>query len=56
MAKTMTCPCGKQLAGRTDDDFVSAVDAHLQAAHEGRTYPASMILQMAQTIPDDQLP
>jgi hypothetical protein len=56
MAKMLMCPCGEQLVGRTDDDFVTAVDAHLQAAHEGRTYPASMILQMAQPYPDDQLP
>ena len=52
MAKMLTCPCGEQLVGRTDDEFVTTVDAHLQAAHEGRTYPASMILQMAQTVPD----
>lgn len=56
MGKVLMCPCGEQLVGRTDDDFVSTVDAHLQAAHAGRTYPASMILQMAQPFPDDQLP
>ncbi len=49
------CPCGAQLVGRTDDDFVAAVDGHLQAKHEGRTYPASMILSMAQPFPDDEI-
>lgn len=56
MGKSLTCPCGQLLVGRTDDAFVSAVDAHLQSAHEGRTYPASMILQMAQPYPDDDIP
>lgn len=56
MGKSLTCPCGQLLVGRTDDAFVSAVDAHLQSAHEGRTYPASMILQMATPYPDDQIP
>lgn len=56
MGKMLMCPCGEQLVGRSDDDFVSAVDAHLQAAHEGRTYPGSMILSMAQPYPDDKIP
>ena len=56
MGKMLMCPCGEQLVGRTDDEFVSAVDGHLQAKHEGRTYPGSMILQMAQDFPDDQIP
>ena len=56
MAKSLTCPCGELIIGANDDAFVSAVDAHLQAVHEGRTYPASMILQMASPYPDDQVP
>lgn len=56
MGKMLMCPCGAQLVGRTDDDFVTAVDGHLQQNHDGRTYPATMILQMAQDFPDDQIP
>lgn len=56
MAKMLMCPCGEQLVGRTDDDLVTSVDTHLQTAHEGRTYPASMILQMAKPFPDDLVP
>lgn len=56
MGKMLMCPCGQQLVGRTDDEFVSAVDGHLQSMHEGRTYPGSMILQMATDYPDDQIP
>ncbi|MCD9199148.1 hypothetical protein [Aeromicrobium wangtongii] len=53
MAKMMSCPCGQQLVGRTDDDFVGAVDAHLRDAHGGRSYPREAILSMATSIPDD---
>jgi len=56
MGKMLRCPCGQQLVGRTDDEFVSAVDSHLRTMHEGRTYPGSMILSMAQEFPDDQIP
>jgi hypothetical protein len=56
MAKILTCPCGAQLVGRTDDEFVSTVDAHLKEAHEGRMYPADMILAMSKDVPDDQVP
>lgn len=52
----MTCPCGQPLMGKTDDVFVSTVDAHLQEMHDGRTYPGSMILAMAQEYPDDKIP
>jgi hypothetical protein len=55
MAKMMTCPCGQRLVGRTDDEFVGAVDAHLRESHGGRSYPAEAILQMASTIPDDDV-
>lgn len=51
MAKLLTCPCGTPITGR-DDEFVARVDAHLQAEHAGRTYPADMILAMASDIDD----
>ena len=53
MAKILVCPCGEQLVGATDDEFVGKVDAHLREMHEGRTYPANMILSMAKDHPDD---
>ncbi|WP_168217177.1 hypothetical protein [Aeromicrobium chenweiae] len=53
MAKMMMCPCGERLVGRTDEDFVGAVDAHLRDNHGGRSYPADAILSMATSIPDD---
>jgi hypothetical protein len=56
MAKMLMCPCGEKLVGRTDDEFVSTVDNHLQTMHEGRSYPGSMILQMATEIPDEEIP
>jgi CO dehydrogenase/acetyl-CoA synthase beta subunit len=56
MGKIMTCPCGQPLMARTDDQFVSIVDAHLQEMHQGRTYPGEMILMMATSYPDDEIP
>jgi hypothetical protein len=31
--KTMNCPCGEKLSGETDEEFVTAVKAHLSTAH-----------------------
>lgn len=31
--KVMTCPCGQELRGETDDDFVATVTAHVAASH-----------------------
>ncbi len=31
--KTMTCPCGEQITGENDEQFVAAVNAHMETAH-----------------------
>ena len=54
MAKMLTCPCGEQIIAR-DDEIVTKANAHLEAQHEGRTYPDDMILAMTIDMPDSVL-
>lgn len=46
----MTCPCGEKLSGETDQDFVVAVNQHLQTAHPEMSgkYTDEQILSRAQ--------
>lgn len=48
--KTMTCPCGALIEGETDDEFVSAVEAHMSATHPEMAgkYTPEQILSRAQ--------
>jgi hypothetical protein len=33
MAKAITCQCGEVIKGETDDELISAAEAHMQAKH-----------------------
>ena len=48
--KVMTCPCGEQLSGETDEEFVKRVKEHLDAAHPEMAghYSDEQILSRAQ--------
>jgi hypothetical protein len=50
--KAMNCPCGQQLTGETDDEFVTAVNDHLSSAHPemGAKYTPEQILSRAQEV------
>ncbi|NMO05182.1 DUF1059 domain-containing protein [Gordonia sp. TBRC 11910] len=48
MAKTrLTCPCGEQLRGETEDELVENVNKHLKENHPGHDYSRDEILFMA---------
>jgi hypothetical protein len=48
--KVMSCPCGEQITAETDDEFVAAVNAHLDSAHPEMAgkYTEEQILSRAQ--------
>jgi predicted small metal-binding protein len=48
--KVVTCPCGEQISGETDDEIVEAVNQHLQESHPDLAgkYSREQILSMAQ--------
>jgi hypothetical protein len=48
--KTMTCPCGETINGETADEFVAAVNQHMEAAHPEMAgkYTPEQILSRAQ--------
>jgi predicted small metal-binding protein len=48
--KTMTCPCGQQVTGETDEEFVENVNRHLQESHPDMAgkYTPEQILSRAQ--------
>ncbi len=50
--KAMTCPCGEQLTGETDEQFVANVQQHLSSAHPemAGAYTDEQILSRAQEI------
>jgi predicted small metal-binding protein len=50
--KTMTCPCGEQLSGASDDEFVASVNQHMDSAHPEMAgkYTPEQILSRAQTV------
>jgi hypothetical protein len=50
--KTMNCPCGEALSGETDDDFVAAVNQHMDTAHPEMAgkYTPEQILSRAQQV------
>lgn len=50
--KAMNCPCGQQLSGETDEEFVTTVNEHLSTAHPemGAKYTDEQILSRAQEI------
>ncbi|HJU47906.1 MAG TPA: hypothetical protein VJ689_07240 [Gaiellaceae bacterium] len=47
--KVVHCPCGKDVEGETDDDLVTAVEAHIAADHPDQAgkYTRDQILAMA---------
>ncbi|MET1061993.1 MAG: hypothetical protein ABWX71_03780 [Aeromicrobium sp.] len=55
MALELMCPCGENITALEQPAFVAAVTAHLASAHEGRSYPADMIMAMAKTVPDSRV-
>jgi hypothetical protein len=50
--KAMNCPCGEQITGETDDEFVANVNAHLNSAHPemGGKYTDEQILSRAEEV------
>ena len=50
--KAMSCPCGEQVTGETDEEFVAAVNAHLTTAHPEMSgkYTDEQILSRAQEV------
>jgi hypothetical protein len=50
--KAMTCPCGNQITGESDEAFVAAVNEHLSSAHQemGMKYTDEQILSRAQEV------
>ena len=49
MAKVVHCPCGRDVAGETDDELVSNVEQHVSEAHPDMVGQMSreQILEMA---------
>ncbi|MFW0789611.1 DUF1059 domain-containing protein [Gordonia sp. CPCC 205333] len=48
MAKTrLTCPCGEQIKGATEDELVESVRTHLKENHPDHDYTRDEILFMA---------
>jgi hypothetical protein len=47
--KVVHCPCGTDVSGETDDELVSAVEAHVQSDHPDMVGQMSreQILEMA---------
>jgi hypothetical protein len=47
--KVVHCPCGTDVAGETDDELVTNVEAHLAAEHpeQAGKYSRDQILHMA---------
>jgi predicted small metal-binding protein len=44
--KTMTCPCGQEVSGETDEEFVEKITAHIESAHPelaGKYTPEQML-------------
>lgn len=50
--KVMNCPCGTQLSGDTDDEFVRSVNEHMSEAHPEMAgkYTDEQILSRAQEV------
>ncbi len=50
--KVMTCPCGAQITGETDEAFIAGVNEHLSTAHPemGAKYTDEQILSRAQEV------
>ena len=50
--KAMNCPCGQQVTGETDDEFVANVNEHLNSAHPEMAgkYDPEQILSRAQEV------
>ena len=50
--KSMQCPCGEQIVGETDEEFVANVNAHLESAHPSMagSYTEEQILSRAQEV------
>ena len=50
--KAMQCPCGQEITGQTDEEFVAAVNEHLATAHPEMAgkYTAEQILSRAQEV------
>ncbi|MCW2522783.1 MAG: hypothetical protein JWO63_1118 [Frankiales bacterium] len=50
--KAMNCPCGKQITGDTDEEFVVNVNEHLASAHPEMAgkYNTEQILSRAQEV------
>lgn len=48
--KVMNCPCGTQLSGESDDEFVRSVNEHMSEAHPEMAgkYTDEQILSRAQ--------
>jgi hypothetical protein len=48
--KAMNCPCGEQITGETDEEFIAAVNEHLSSAHPEMAgkYTDEQILSRAQ--------
>ncbi len=47
MKTHITCPCGKAIQGKDEDELVDLTQAHLAAAHPGLDYDRDSILFMA---------
>ena len=50
--KAMNCPCGEQITGETDEQFVANVNEHLSTAHPEMAgpYTDEQILSRAQKV------
>jgi hypothetical protein len=50
--KAMNCPCGKQVTGETDQEFIVNVNEHLDSAHPEMAgkYTPEQILSRAQEV------
>lgn len=46
MKTRITCPCGKSIEGKDEDELVVKTTAHLEEAH-GRSYTPQEILFLA---------
>lgn len=51
MAYSLRCPCGTNITA-PDEEFVGAVQGHLAAEHEGRTYTEDEIMTFATKVPE----
>ena len=50
MTKLMTCPCGQEIRGETDEELVTLVKKHGKEVHSQEDLTREDILAMAQPI------